>query len=684
MGWIPNIDEFERRRIGLSLRALCFGFAVLLRDYKGLENEAMFSCANSFLQAGIFFVFGFSSPFGAFEVNVFFVLLLALLLILNITAFVNWVIALRSDRRASALRRRIGLGFSRRLERRAQRYFRRFTNVLFLSILVTCLSVCLVWNETEEARKLTSVASFDRFLETVSYERDVDSDGFLRGASQSSESSARMKPSDTREATYVQNNSGRVVYIPNVNSDFRSNNPTSRGDNVATRVPDPSFVAPQVCDDLSLHETEENSFDSSFLGNVVPVNTIRVQQPINASQVDENYFSSRILSRDDSLIRQFSEDSAKKSNNAIALTGAEIPANSDSSNVLLIDENVERSGKGVRGEIDQNSLLLRIDEEMNQICSSVRPSVLLLETTKNSSVETGSSCLTVYDGRTVVITNSHVVNGTNNTNSINIYFPNRQKTHPINVFHCSEFDVAVLEVDPKSVPNDGSVKYCKFGDSDSLFVGNGVFAVGSPFGLENSTTFGRVSSLRRCKREASEVVNLRGGNTVNTLEVLPEYIQFDASINPGNSGGPLCNLRGEVIGMVSSIATRDSNKTSTGVSFAIPSNILLRVVKSLLDNNGWRTPKLGVELNQASRNDLIGTKLDGVFGAKVISVKEQSPARAAGLKAGDLIIAYNGQRVQDDSHLKRLIVLTDSDEKVRLSILRNGLFMELEASTILK
>jgi serine protease Do len=189
-------------------------------------------------------------------------------------------------------------------------------------------------------------------------------------------------------------------------------------------------------------------------------------------------------------------------------------------------------------------------------------------------------------------------------------------------------------------------------------------------------SMGHVSALRR----TTDDVNASNSNTSN-INVLSEFIQLDASINPGNSGGPLYNSRGKVVGMVTLIATRTG--ANEGIAFAIPSNVFLRVAKSLIDHKGeWRRSRLGVELTPATRADLASTSINKTCGAKIVRVVANSPAVNAGLRAGDLILTYNGETVLNDSQLNRMIALTDSREKVRLGVLRGNQFFELESSVL--
>ncbi len=325
--------------------------------------------------------------------------------------------------------------------------------------------------------------------------------------------------------------------------------------------------------------------------------------------------------------------------------------------------------------LQEKSILEEIDAEFNRISDRVKTSVLPIETRKKAQnasqkieEETGTGFLTQYLDRVFLITNRHVVADAASRRSVRVFLPNQKVISPTKIMTCVDFDLAVLELDPAELPRDGSVSLCFFGDSDTLRVANLVGTVGSPFGLENTVTYGHVGALRRRRLPLNKTRK-------NSLQ---EFIQIDASINPGNSGGPLFNSRGEVVGVVTAIATTSGK--NEGVAFAIPINLALEVVKATIDAGGWRRSHMGVELEPATRTDVAATNLPGVFGAKIVSVQPLSPAEKAGLRGGDVVLTFDGKVIEDDAHLARLIAIGDAERGATLQILRGSKVYKLQTA----
>ncbi|MBQ7813256.1 MAG: trypsin-like peptidase domain-containing protein, partial [Thermoguttaceae bacterium] len=277
------------------------------------------------------------------------------------------------------------------------------------------------------------------------------------------------------------------------------------------------------------------------------------------------------------------------------------------------------------------SLLEQIDAEFQRIGDRVRKSVLSIETTKRapktkankSGVETGCGFLFQYRDKVYLATNMHVVKDAITNKNVKIFLPDRTTIHPTKIATCADFDLAALELDPATLPSDGSVALCFFGNSDELQVSNFVGTIGNPFGLRDTVTYGHVSSLQRRKNDF----------TSDGEKSLLEFIQVDASINPGNSGGPLYNARGEVVGVVAAIATTTGK--SEGVAFAIPINLALTVLKSTIDAGGWSRSRMGVELEATEVADFQGV-VDWPIksGSRIVNVGANSPAERAGLRGG--------------------------------------------------
>jgi serine protease Do len=209
-------------------------------------------------------------------------------------------------------------------------------------------------------------------------------------------------------------------------------------------------------------------------------------------------------------------------------------------------------------------------------------------------------------------------------------------------------DVAVLKIDAPGL------KPLPLGDSDGVRVGQAVLAVGNPFGLEETVTMGIISAKGR--RSMADSAN--------------EYLQTDTAINPGNSGGPLINLRGEIIGINNHIFSGSGGYQ--GIGFAIPSNAAGQVLKSLVQRGRVVRGYLGVSIQGVT------PELAGKFGAQsaegalVAGVSPGSPAEAAGLRAGDIIVSVNGRRLKDVLQLRNQITQIEVGEEAKLGVWREG------------
>ncbi len=215
-------------------------------------------------------------------------------------------------------------------------------------------------------------------------------------------------------------------------------------------------------------------------------------------------------------------------------------------------------------------------------------------------------------------------------------------------------DVAVLKINAKDLP------VLPLGDSDKIEVGEWVLAIGNPFGLTQTVTVGVISAKGR------------SGVGITDYE---DFIQTDAAINPGNSGGPLVNLRGEAIGMNTAIFTRSGGYM--GIGFAIPINMVKIIMKQLITTGKVTRGWLGVVIQELNEDLAHSFGLEKPEGALITEVAENSPAAKAGLKPGDVIIAYNGKRVKNVAELRTMVALTQPGTKVKIVIVRNGRRKEL-------
>jgi putative serine protease PepD len=246
----------------------------------------------------------------------------------------------------------------------------------------------------------------------------------------------------------------------------------------------------------------------------------------------------------------------------------------------------------------------------------------------------------VYDSAGHIVTNYHVVRGASSI-TVTVYDGSKHKATLVG--HDASSDLAVLKID---VPAS-KLHPLTLADSSSVQVGDGVVAIGSPFGLSETVTSGIVSALNRTI------------SSVNAYSIAGA-IQTDASINPGNSGGPLLNMRGEVIGVNSQIESQSG--ASDGVGFAISSNTVKSVVSQLLGSGTVDHPYLGISVQDATSR----------AGAQIASVSSGSPAANAGLEAGDVITAVDGEAITSADDLTGAVAAKKPGDRVNVTYIRSG------------
>jgi serine protease Do len=255
----------------------------------------------------------------------------------------------------------------------------------------------------------------------------------------------------------------------------------------------------------------------------------------------------------------------------------------------------------------------------------------------------GSGFIISADG--YVMTNAHVVKDADKI----IVRMLDQREKPAKVVGTDErTDVALLKIEADKLP------VVKFGDSDKLEVGEWVMAIGSPFGLDYTATVGVVSAL---------------GRSLPSDTYVP-FIQTDAAVNPGNSGGPLFNLQGEVIGVNSQIFSRSGGYM--GLSFAIPIKVAMQAAEQLKTQGHVTRGWLGVLIQGINQELAQSFGLDRPHGALVSQVLPLSPAAKAGIKAGDIILSFDGKPIEQSSQLPPLVGATPVGKTVSLSLLRDG------------
>jgi len=244
----------------------------------------------------------------------------------------------------------------------------------------------------------------------------------------------------------------------------------------------------------------------------------------------------------------------------------------------------------------------------------------------------------VYDTNGHIVTNQHVVAG---ATAISVKFSNGASYPATLVGSDASTDLALIKVNAPS----SLLSPLTLGNSDGLSVGDGVVAIGSPFGLEETVTSGIVSALHR-------QMSSPNGFAIN------DSIQTDAAINHGNSGGPLLDTQGRVIGVTAQI--KSDSGGNEGVGFAIPSNTVHSVASQILATGKAEHAFLGVQLDSTARNALVGI------------VRPGTPAAAAGLKAGDVITAFAGRKVSSSQELQTAIAAKRPGETASLTYLRGG------------
>ena len=228
-------------------------------------------------------------------------------------------------------------------------------------------------------------------------------------------------------------------------------------------------------------------------------------------------------------------------------------------------------------------------------------------------------------------------------------------------------DLAVLKIDTKGE----ELPTLELGKSDDLQVGQDVFAIGNPFGLDQTLTTGIISALGREIRGA-------GGMPIDGV------IQTDAAINPGNSGGPLLNSRGKVVGINTMIIS--TSGSSAGIGFAVPIRTVQRVVPQIIETGEYRPAKLNIAVDQ--RVNIQIQRRYGIEGVAILAVKEGSTAEAAGLtglvrkqgrvQIGDIIIAINGEPVKNVGDYMQILDKLKKGDKIRLEIQREIEIVEVE------
>ena len=322
----------------------------------------------------------------------------------------------------------------------------------------------------------------------------------------------------------------------------------------------------------------------------------------------------------------------------------------------------------------QNSVVQQFSDSFADVAEQAKPAVVTIITDKimkvpnndlyfffnpymdpNGEREYKTNALgsgVIVDARNgYIITNNHVVEDMDNIK--------------VKLFDKREYKAEIMGTDPKSdlailkIEAD-NLRQLKLGDSDKLRVGEWVMAVGSPFSenLSHTVTTGIVSAMGRS--------NIIRGQSYE------DFIQTDAAINPGNSGGALLNMKGELIGINTAIATGGYEKSNRGVGFAIPSNMTERIMSDLIDKGYVTRSWLGVYIQPLDADAAKALEMNSRDGALVTQVVGESPAELGGVQEGDVIIRFDNKNITDPSNLRNIVSLMPPGSKSDVVVFRNG------------
>ena len=290
--------------------------------------------------------------------------------------------------------------------------------------------------------------------------------------------------------------------------------------------------------------------------------------------------------------------------------------------------------------------------QLRRLSVLLRPAVVHIDAIKSSSrgrptrddeQEAGSGVIANLADKVVVITNRHVIHGAD-MDDITIRLDDGREIQPSRVWTDSDTDIGVMLINESHLPT------AHLAEGDGVQIGDTVLAIGSPFGLAHSVTLGIVSAKGRRDLELGE-----GGIRFQN------FIQTDAAINPGNSGGPLVNLRGEVVGLNTCIASNSGG--FEGIGFAI--------------SRAYLGVALDKTFSLATAHKLGMTR---PVGARVTGITPGSPAEEIGLMPNDIILEFAGNPIEDDDHLVSVVSMTPTNQEVRLRIFRNGQPLTLEVT----
>jgi serine protease Do len=308
--------------------------------------------------------------------------------------------------------------------------------------------------------------------------------------------------------------------------------------------------------------------------------------------------------------------------------------------------------------------VVALSERFQLVSKKLAPAVVSIEARKMSPLpgpgakkqleDSGSGVIVKLDNKPgyYVFTNNHIVEGSTPQNII-LQLADGKLMQPKKVYTYPAADVAVLFLETAE-----TLASAPLGDSDQLQQGQWVLAIGSPFGLSQSLTHGIVSALGRGQVSLGSEIHIK------------DFIQSDAAINPGSSGGPLINLKGEVIGINTAIASPSGG--SNGISFSIPSNYFKKCAEQLLEKGFVSRGYIGVQLAVALEPfEALRLGLDKGWGAYVEDVRRDGPALAAGIQRGDVILEINQKVIRNENECINTISMLPIGKPATFRIWRN-------------
>jgi len=321
---------------------------------------------------------------------------------------------------------------------------------------------------------------------------------------------------------------------------------------------------------------------------------------------------------------------------------------------------VSRGQERAKAEVARKLLddLPQPEQRVAWVAKAAGPSVVGIQTLAAKGRGTGVGSGVIVDASGFILTNHHVIA---NVQTISIQLSDGRTFDKVFlVGQDPTTDLAVLKIDAADLTP------MPWGDSNALEIGDAVVAIGNPFGLEHTVTSGIISAKERYNPPTS------GGARVQV------FLQTDAAINVGNSGGPLVNLRGELIGINTSII----GESFQGVGFAIPSLLAKRVYDEICKygkvEHGW----IGILMRLPTVTYTEAMGLEKPTGVVVGGFRTPSPAQEAGLIVGDIIVRWNGEDVRDPRHLMHMIILSKPNTKAKVEVIRDGKKIEFDVGLV--